>query len=289
MRPILRYRHEASDVKIDAHQHFWAVARGDYGWMDDSEALAPIRRDFGPADFEIHRRAFAIDKTVLVQAAPSLAETHYMLGLADATCWIGKIVGWVDFENPDDRIPLEQLARHPKFSGVRPMIQDIADVDWMHRADVQWGYKAIVDLDLTFDALGFPLHLDNFLKLFERYPDMRTVVDHCMKPQIRDDAFDDWAMKMERIAQSTSVFCKLSGLATEARADWTVETLRPYVEHVLSVFGPERVMWGSDWPVLQLNGTYEKWRSAADAIVTEDAHEAVFGLTAARFYRIGVD
>ncbi len=276
-------------MKIDAHQHFWAIARGDYGWMDDSEALAPIRRDFSPADFETHRQAFGIDKTVLVQAAPSLAETHYLLGLADATDWIAKIVGWVDFENPDDRVHLEQLARHPKFSGVRPMIQDIADVDWMHRTDVQWGYKTIIDLDLTFDALGFPAHLDNFLNLFDRYPDMRIVVDHCMKPQIRDDAFDDWAVKMERIAQSTSAFCKLSGLATEARADWTVETLRPYVEHVLSVFGPDRVMWGSDWPVLELNGTYEKWRSAAKAIVPEDAHEAVFSLTAARFYRIDVD
>lgn len=276
-------------MKIDAHQHFWTVARGDYGWMDDSEALAPIRRDFAPADFEIHRQAFGIDGTVLVQAAPSLAETHYLLGLADATGWIAKIVGWVDFEFPGDRIHLDRLARHAKFSGIRPMIQDIADVDWMHRADVQWGFEAIIGLDLTFDALGFPVHLDNFLKLFDRYPDMRTVVDHCMKPQIRDGAFGEWAGKLERIAQSTSAFCKLSGLVTEARADWNLETLRPYVEHVLSVFGPDRVMWGSDWPVLQLNGTYDKWRSAARAIVPHEAHEAVFGQTAARFYRIGAE
>ncbi len=274
---------------IDAHQHFWAVARSDYGWMDDNEAVTPIRRDFAPADLEVHRRAFSIDKTVLVQAAASLAETHYLLGIADATDWVAKVVGWVDFENPDDRVQLERLSRHPKFSGVRPMIQDIADVDWMHRADVQWGFEAIIDLDLTFDALGFPVHLDNFLKLFDRYPAMRIVVDHCMKPQIRDDAFDGWAEKMERIAQSVPVFCKLSGLATESRPDWTVETLRPYVEHVLSVFGPDRIMWGSDWPVLRLNGSYEKWFQAAHELVPQDAHEAVFGLTAARFYRIGED
>jgi L-fuconolactonase len=276
-------------LKIDAHQHFWAIGRGDYGWMDDSAALAPIRRDIFPAEFEIHRRACGIDKTVVVQAAPTLAETRYLLGLADATDWIAKVVGWVDFETPNDRGHLERFARRPKFSGVRPMIQDIADVDWMHRADVQWGFQAIIDLDLTFDALGLPVHLDNFLKLFDRYPDMRIVIDHCMKPQIRDDAFDDWADKMERIAQSTSAFCKLSGLATEARADWTIETLRPYGEHVLSLFGPDRVMWGSDWPVLELNGTYEKWRTAAEAIIPQDAHGAVFGLTAARFYRIGSD
>ena len=276
-------------MKIDAHQHFWAIARGDYGWMDDSAALATIRRNFAPTDFEAQRRDFAIDKTVLVQAAPSLAETHYILGLADATDWIARVVGWVDFENPDHRIQMERLARHPKFSGVRPMIQDILDVDWMHRPDVQWGFEAVVDLDLTFDALGFPFHLDHFLRLFDRYPDMRCVVDHCMKPQIRDDGFEVWAMKLERIAQSTGAFCKLSGLATEAPAEWSTETLRPYVEHVLAVFGSHRVMWGSDWPVLLLNGTYKKWWSAAMAIVPDAAHTAVFGLTAARFYRIAAD
>ena len=254
--------------------------------MEDNEAVAPIRRDFAPADLEAHRQAFSIDKTVLVQAAPSLAETHYLLGLADATDWIAKVVGWVDFEKPDHRTGLERLARHRKFSGVRPMIQDIADAGWMHRADVQWGFEAVIDLDLTFDALGFPVHLDNFLTLFDRYGKMRIVVDHCMKPQIRDDAFDDWAKKLERIARSTPVYCKLSGLATEAPSDWSAETLKPYVEHVLAIFGPDRVMWGSDWPVLQLNGDYESWIAAAEALVPGDAHAAVFGGTAARFYRI---
>ncbi len=273
-------------MKVDAHQHFWAIARGDYGWMDDNDAVAAIRRDFAPADFDVHRRTYSIDRTVLVQAAPSPAETHYLLGLADATEWIGKVVGWVDFENPAAGVDLQRLARHRKFAGVRPMIQDIADVDWMHRADVQWGFEAIIDLDLTFDALGFPIHLDNFLKLFDRYADMRIVIDHCMKPRIGANAFDDWAVKMAQIAQSTSALCKLSGLATEADPNWTAETLRPYVEHVLAAFGPDRVMWGSDWPVLLLNGTYERWRSAAAAIVPESAHEAVFGGTAARFYRI---
>jgi L-fuconolactonase len=209
-----------------------------------------------------------------------------MLGLAEATDWIAKVVGWVDFEKPDDRAELERLARHPKFAGVRPMIQDIPDLDWMHRADVQWGYDAVRDLDLTFDALGFPPHLENFLRLFERYPDMRVVVDHCLKPQIRDGAFDGWAAGIERIARETPVCCKLSGLATEAAPGWRTADLRSYAEHVLSVFGADRVMWGSDWPVVTLNGEFDGWRAAAWACVPETARAAVFGDTAARFYRI---
>ncbi len=182
---------------------------------------------------------------------------------------------------------LERFARHPKFAGVRPMIQDIADPDWMHRPDVQWGYQAVIDLDLTFDALGFPAHINNFLRLFETYPDMRTVVDHCMKPVIRENRFDDWAAGMERIARETPVLCKLSGLASEADPTWTTETLRPYAEHVLSIFGPDRVMWGSDWPVLDMSGTYDSWRRAAEELVGEGpAFDKVFGDTAAKFYRI---
>jgi L-fuconolactonase len=274
-------------VLIDAHQHFWNTARGDYGWMASLPPDAPILRTILPGELEPHLKRWGIERTVLVQAAPSVEETEYMLGLADATPFVGKVVGWIDFEKPEDRRHLERLAKHPKFAGVRPMIQDIADPDWMHRPDVQWGYRALIDLDLSFDALGYPVHLDNFLRLFDRYPTMRTVVDHCMKPVIREGRFDDWAAGVERIARQTPVFCKLSGLATEAAPGWTVETLRPYAGHVLSVFGPERVMWGSDWPVLEMAGSYDNWREAAEAIVaTGPAFDRVFGGTAAKFYRI---
>ena len=256
-------------MRIDAHQHFWAFARGDYGWMGTSEAVAPMRRDVPPSELKPLLDRHDIDKTVLVQAAPTVAETHYMLGLADGVDWIAKVVGWIDFENEADRKTLEALSGHKKFAGVRPMIQDIADDDWMHRTDVQWAYRAVEELGLTFDALGFPRHLDNFLKLFERYPEMRIVVDHCMKPQIRDAALDDWAVGVERIAKETPVFCKLSGLATEASPGWTVEALRPYAQHILNVFGPSRVMWGSDWPVLTLNGDYDGWVAAATELTPE--------------------
>ncbi len=271
---------------IDSHQHFWAPARGDYFWMEGPGA-APIRRDVFPKHLEPHLKAQGIDRTVLVQAAATVEETEYMLGLADATDFVAKVVGWVDFEKPSDRHHMARLARHAKFAGVRPMIQDLPDVNWMLRPDVQWAYEAIIDLDLTFDALGYPIHLDNFRRLFDTYPKMRTVIDHCMKPVIREGAFEEWARKMEGIARTTPVFCKLSGLATEAKPGWTTDTLRPYAEHVINVFGPDRVMWGSDWPVLELNGSYDSWRKASlDIIGNRPGRDAILGGTAKTFYRI---
>ena len=279
-------------LRIDAHQHYWEPRRGDYDWMPRDNPV--LYRRYGPADLEPSLARNAIDGTVVVQAAESIEETEYMLGIADASDSVLGVVGWVDFEKSDDRRQLERLARHPKLAGVRPLIQDIPDVDWMLRDDVQWAYQAIIDVDLTFDALGFPPHLDNFLTIFQRYPNLRVVIDHCMKPEIRDHrenpaVFEVWAEKMSRFADETGAYCKLSGLVTEANEDWTVEDLRPFSEHVLSAFGPERVMWGSDWPVCQLRATYDAWREAADALtrhLDEAARDAVFGGTAARFYRI---
>lgn len=270
-------------MKIDSHQHFWNPARGDYGWMD-GEAAKPICRTIMPKDLAPHLKTHGIDKTVLVQAAPTVEETEFMLGIADATDFVAKVVGWVNFESRDDLKHLERLKKHPKFTGVRPMIQDLPDPEWMHRPDVQWAFAALVDLDLTFDALGFPIHLDPFRRLFDRYPTMRTVIDHCMKPVVREDQFEPWASKMAAIALHTPVFCKLSGIATEAQPGWKVETLKPYARHVLSSFGKTRVMWGSDWPVLELNGSYGSWHTAAQDIVGDSPE--VFGQTAAEFYRI---
>jgi L-fuconolactonase len=273
-------------MKIDAHQHFWNPARGDYGWMD-SEGAKPLRKLVMPKDMAPHLKTCGIDHTVLVQAAPTVAETEYMLGIADSHDFIAKVVGWVDFENRDDLKQLTRLAKHPKFAGVRPMIQDLQDAEWMHRRDVQWAFDAIIDLDLTFDALGYPIHLDPFQRLFDKYPNMRTVIDHCMKPVIRENQFDDWARRMATIAKATPVFCKLSGIATESRPGWTVDTLKPYAAHVIESFGPNRVMWGSDWPVLELNGTYGSWHDAAQGYVGSGAvNAAIFGGTAAMFYRI---
>ena len=279
-------------MRIDAHQHFWNPARGDYFWMPKDDPL--LARAYGPEDLGRHLKHHGIGRTVLVQAAATVHETEYMLGIADATPCVAGVVGWIDFEKPSDRAHLKRLAEHPKFRGVRPMIQDIPDDDWMLREDVQWGFRAVADLGLTFDALGFPRHLANFLTILKRHPDMRVVIDHCMKPQIRahsDESFAHWADGMARIAGETAAYCKFSALVTEANPGWTVDDLRPYAEHVLSVFGPERVMWGSDWPVCQLRASYDEWWAAARALTSHldaQAERRVFGGTAEEFYGLGL-
>lgn len=275
---------------IDSHQHFWNPARGDYDWMPKGDQV--LDKVYRPSDLAGTLKGHGIDGTVLVQAAATVVETEYMLGLADATDFIKGVVGWVDFEDPDDLVVLERLRHHPKFKGVRPMIQDIPDDNWMLRADVQWAYAALADMDLTFDALGFPRHLANFLTLLKRYPGLRVVIDHCMKPVIREHSpqnFAFWAEGISRLAGETSAVIKFSALITEAKPDWNEETLRPYVDHILKVFGPERIMWGSDWPVCRLRAEYDRWYQAARALtahLSDKDRAAIFGGTATAFYRL---
>ncbi|QPC86922.1 amidohydrolase family protein [Mesorhizobium sp. NBSH29] len=278
--------------RVDAHQHYWNVARADYDWMPRDHPV--LSRNYLPADLAPVLAEAGISRTVLVQAAATVEETEYLLGLSDATTSIAGVVGWIDFEDRRHLQHLQRLKHHPNFLGVRPMIQDIVDDDWMLRDDVQWAYAALVELDLTFDALGFSRHLPNFLTLLRRYPKLRVVVDHCMKPPVRDhgtaqDAFSTWAEGMSRIAAETSACCKLSGLVTEAGDGWSAEDLRPYVSHVLAAFGATRVMWGSDWPVCLLNASYEGWLGTAEKLTAhlpEGDRMEIFGGTAQRFYRL---
>jgi L-fucono-1,5-lactonase len=281
-------------IRIDAHQHYWHPARGDYDWMPKGDPV--LDRPCHPADLTPHLAQYDTGHTVLVQAAATICETEYMLGIADVTPSVAGVVGWIDFENRDDLRQLERLKLHPKFCGVRPMIQDIADTNWMLRSDIGWAFDALIDLDLTFDALGFPRHLDPFLKLLTDYEDMRVVIDHCMKPQIRDqmdgkDSLTQWSAGMTRLADETGAFLKLSGLVTEAHENWTIEDIRPFADHVLMAFGPDRVMWGSDWPVCQLRASYSQWRDAAEALCSgldAASHERIFGGTAKEFYRLAI-
>lgn len=277
-------------MQIDAHQHYWVPSRGDYDWMPKGNPT--LDRSYLPADLAPDLARHDITRTVVVQAAATVAETDYLLALADDTPSIAAVVGWVNFEDPDHLVQLQRLKAHPKFRGVRPMIQDISDDNWMLRPDVQWAYQALIDLDLSFDALGFPQHLANFHTLLTRYPTMRTVIDHCMKPRIRDDSpvhFLTWAEGMTRLARDTTACVKFSALITEDRLKWSVERLKPYVEHIFQVFGPDRIMWGSDWPVCRLRAEYSAWYAAAEELTQtlSSADKArVFGGTAAAFYRI---
>jgi L-fuconolactonase len=278
-------------MRVDAHQHFWSINRGDYGWL--TPALPKLYRDFGPDELEPLIASAGIEATVLVQAAPTIAETDYILAIADKTDFVAGVVGWIDFDIGAHRAELERMAKSAKFVGVRPMIQDIADVDWMLSPSIDWAYRAIIDLDLAFDALGFSRHIDNFLKLIDRHPNLRVVLDHSLKPEIGTGAFDDWAAGMSRLAAETPAVCKLSGLTGEAGPDWSIERLRPYVAHVLSAFGAGRVMWGSDWPVLVNTASYAEWVEAAEALVANfitDAQdiERIFGDNAITFYKLKV-
>lgn len=273
--------------RIDAHQHFWRLDRGDYGWL--TPELAAVYRDFLPADLTPLMKAAGVDGTVLVQAAPTEAETEFMLELAEAHAFIKGVVGWTDFEAPDAAQRIARLARHAKLKGLRPMIQDIADADWMLRPELDAAYREMITQGLVFDALVLPRHLRNLAALLERYPAMRAVVDHCAKPGIAGGNFADWARGMKAIADGSGASCKLSGLVTEAGAGWDAERLRPYVEHVLDVFGPGRAIWGSDWPVCLLAASYQEWVEATEILLAAcslDERAAILGGNAAALYRL---
>lgn len=272
-------------TRIDAHQHFWEVARGDYHWL--SPDLEPLYRDYLPGDLMPHLETHGISGTILVQAAATVEETHFMLSLADNTPSVKGVVGWVDFERSDTPKTIRGLCSHPSLVGLRPMIQDLDDDDWMLRDDLTPAFEALIAHDLTFDALTFPRHLENLLTLLGRYPDMRVVIDHGSKPLIKDGHIEDWAANMKQLAADSNAFCKLSGLVTEAQEDWTIDHLRPYVDHLLSTFGPERLVWGSDWPVCLLASSYGRWVETTEMLLENlntEEKDAVLGLNALRAY-----
>jgi len=272
-------------MRIDAHQHFWKIDRGDYGWL--TPAKGPIYRDFGPADLAPHLARHGIERSLLVQAAATEAETRFMLDIASATPSVSGVVGWADMAAPDGTARVTALAADPLLVGLRPMLQDIADDDWLLQPAIAPAVGAMKAAGLVFDALARPRHLSRVLVFADRHPDLPIVVDHGAKPFIRDRPLVPWRADMTALAARPNVTCKFSGLANEAAEDWTVTDLAPYVTHIFEVFGPGRVIWGSDWPVVILGGGYERWRKAADELtagLTPAERDAVFGGNAARVY-----
>ena len=273
-------------MRIDAHQHFWKVARDDYGWLDEA-AHPRLYRDFLPRDLEPHLHDGRIEKTVLVQAAPTLSETAFLLELARTTSFVAGVVGWVDFEAAAAPDAIARLAEARKLVGLRPMIQDLPDDRWMLSPTIRPAVLALGENDLAFDALVKPRHLPVLLEFFSRYPDLRVVIDHGAKPDIASGALASWASAMREIARSTGAYCKLSGLVTEAGPGWSTATIEPFVEVLLESFGPSRLMWGSDWPVLEEASDYAAWLGAAETFAAQldDLQRArLFGGTAAEFY-----
>jgi L-fuconolactonase len=273
--------------RVDAHQHFWRLDRADYGWL--TPAQAPIYRDFEPADLAPLLARTGIDATVLVQAAPTVAETRFLLELAAATPVVAGVVGWAPLDAPNAPDVVGELARAPHLKGLRPMIHDIPDVDWMLGPALAPGLRAIAASDLVFDALVRPPHLPNLRRLLDRHPDLRVVIDHGAKPEIGQGRREPWATHMAALARDSRAWVKLSGLATEDGPGWSVERLRPYVDHLLECFGPDRLIFGSDWPVVTLRASYAEWVAAAQALLgglEGDAQDRVLGLNAIACYRL---
>ena len=272
-------------MRIDAHHHLWTLARGDYGWLTPD--LKPIYRDFGIADLRPHLAAAGIDGTILVQAAPSDAETDFLLGIADTTDVVRGVVGWTDFDAPDAASHIDALADRQLLVGLRPMVQDLPDDDWLLRPALAPLLDAMAAYGLVFDALVLPRHLSRLRRVVDRHPDLSFVLDHFGKPELASGELDDWRRDIVALAERPNIVCKLSGLVTEAAPDWTVADLRPAVDHVLARFGPARVLWGSDWPVVDLAGGYAKWFAAAQTLtanLSPDEKASIFGGTAARVY-----
>jgi L-fuconolactonase len=269
---------------VDAHFHIWLLARGDYGWL--TPALGAIHRDVAIDDWRRVAAPPGVQGGVLVQAAPTEAETQFLLAAADAEPCVLGVVGWTDLLAPDAPARIAGLARHAKLKGLRPMLQDIADAHWILQPALTPALQAMADHDLVFDALIRPQHLPRVRELARCHPALRIVVDHAAKPEIALCRWQPWADELRRLADETSAVCKLSGLLTEARPEDGVES---WVRHVLDVFGPERVLWASDWPVLELAGSYERWWQLSrdiTAAFSESERQAIFGGNACREYRL---
>ena len=278
-------------MRIDAHFHCWQPARGDYGWL--TPALVPIYRDVSVPDWQAQAAPCGITGGMLVQAAPTEAETHFMLQLAERQPAVCGVVGWVDWLAPDAAQRVRLLAQHAKLKGLRPMLQDIADPAWVLQTALQPALEAMTACGLVFDALVKSAHLPHILTLAQRQPGLRIVIDHGAKPNIAASEWQPWASGMERIAKETTASCKLSGLFTEACPGAQGADLLPWADHILRCFGPARVIWGSDWPVLELSGkTYADWWQATQHLLARfsDAERgAILGGNAKRIYALNAD
>jgi len=272
-------------MRIDAHHHLWTLARGDYGWLTPS--LAPIHRDFSLSDLAPYLAAADIQGTILVQAAPTEAETMFLLDIAAKAEVVRGVVGWTDFDAVDGEARIDALAAREHLVGLRPMVQDIPDDDWLLRPALAPLLGAMARNSLVFDALVLPRHLPRLLRLVDDHPDVQFVLDHCAKPRLATGEIADWRGDIALLAERPNIVCKLSGLATEAAVGWQITDLRKAVDHVVACFGPHRLLWGSDWPVVNPAGGYEKWFAAAEALLaglSADEKAAIFGDNAARIY-----
>ena len=277
---------------IDAHHHLWRLAEPfDYRWLNAPE-LASIRRDFLPEDLADHLAKAGVDASVVVQTQHDVRENHWALALADKHPFIAGVVGWVDLASPSCEAQLLDVIEHPKFVGVRHITQDEPDDDFIVRVDVLRGLRILERHHVPFDLLFHVRHLRHVETLARALPDLPLVIDHLAKPRIKAQRFEEWLPLIRAAARFPNVCCKLSGMVTEADWQrWTVNDLAPYVHAALDLFGPGRLMFGSDWPVCELAASYAQVHQAlVDALgpISDNERTLIFGGTATRFYGLSV-
>lgn len=271
---------------IDAHQHYWRIGKHGHEWP--TADLAPIYRDFGPGDWNGVAGPLGISRSILVQSQPSDVDSDWLAALAEGTPSVQAVVGWADLKAPNSAERVAALAQRPKLKGLRPMLQNLPEDNWIADPKLAPAIEAMVAHGLRFDALVFPRHLPHLRRFAQRWPTLPIVIDHGAKPPIASRQLDPWRAEIELFAALPNVMCKLSGLFTEMAPEQEREALLPYVRHLAQIFGPDRLMWGSDWPVILLAGGYAEWFELAGEMSGFDiiGRAALFGGTAARFYGI---
>jgi L-fuconolactonase len=273
-------------MRIDAHQHFWQYSPEEYGWIGPD--MDVLKQDRLPDDLAPLLNEANLDGTVAVQARQTLEETQWLLELSDQHAFLKGVVGWVDLCSPDLRAQLERFSAHPKFCGVRHVVHDEPDDQFMLRDDFLRGIAALAEFDLTYDLLIFPKHLPVACELVERFPEQPFVLDHIAKPLINAGVLEPWAAEIKQLAAYPNVACKISGMVTEADwQGWKPSHFWPYLDVVSKVFGPNRLMFGSDWPVCTLAGSYGQVAGLVATYAQQlsvDEQAAIWGGTAQRFY-----
>ncbi|WZH53734.1 MAG: amidohydrolase family protein [Nocardioides alkalitolerans] len=274
---------------LDAHQHFWQLGPDAYAWL--TPEAGPLHASFGVADVEPQVAASGVDDVVLVQADGTVADTDAMLAIADGWPRVAGVVGWAPLDVPDAlAATLERYAADRRVVGLRHQIHDEPDADWVVREPVLAGLGAVAAAGLTYDVVAVvPRHLEHVPTLADRHPDLRLVIDHLAKPPVAAGGWEPWAGLLREAAERPNVSAKLSGLDTAAGPGYGAGDLAPYVEHALALFGPERLMFGSDWPVSTLAGGYARWWDVVTELVaplSPDEQVAVLGASARDFYGI---
>ena len=274
-------------MRIDAHHHFWRYTPAEYGWIDD--AMAAIRRDFLPGDLAAEIRGAGIDAVVSVQARQTLEETDFLLEHAAANPWIAGVVGWLSLVDPGIDRMLEKYAARPALKGLRHVLQ-AEPAAYMERQDFNAGLSQLRQHNLTYDILIFHDQLPAAIGLVDRHPNQLFVLDHIAKPAIRSGALEPWATGMKELARRPNVYCKMSGVVTEADyQSWTYDQIRPYLQAALEAFTPARIMFGSDWPVCRVATTYAGWVQTVErltAALSTDERDAIFRRNAVRAYNL---